>query len=107
MILLLGITGEYFEKLKMYLDRRVQFKLRCITFLLLSCHQTTFFHLSTHLHAFSLKFRRSSKVQGCESNGHCYIMLGGLRSLATLACCDSVEILPSLTLLLATCNTSA
>ena len=43
--------------------------------LLLSCHQTAFFHLSTHFLAFSLNFWRSSKVQGCASNGHCNICL--------------------------------
>ena len=43
--------------------------------LLLSCHQTAFFHLSTHYLAFSLNFWRSSKVQGCASNGHCNICL--------------------------------
>ena len=42
------------------------------TLLLLSYHQTAFFHLSTH---FLLNFRKSSKVQGCASNRHCNICL--------------------------------
>ena len=42
---------------------------------IISCHQTAFFHLSTHFLAFSLNFGRSFKVQGCESNGHCNICL--------------------------------
>ena len=46
-----------------------------IPILLLSCHQTAFFHLSTHFLAFSLNFWRSSKVQGCASNGYCNICL--------------------------------
>ena len=72
--------------------------------LLLSCHQTSFFHFSTHFLAFYLRlnFRRSSKVQGYVSNGHCKIYL-----VDSLACCVSVKLLPSLSLLLATCNTSA
>ena len=43
--------------------------------LLLSCHKTALFHLSTHFLAFWLNFRRSSKVKGCASNGHCNICL--------------------------------
>ena len=39
--------------------------------LLLSCHQIAFFHLPTDFLAFSLNFRRSSKV----SNGNCNISL--------------------------------
>ena len=43
--------------------------------ILLSCHQTAFFHLSTHLVSFSLHCRRSSKVQGCAGNWQCNISL--------------------------------
>ena len=50
-------------------------KLFNYSLLLLSCHQTAFFHLSTHFLAFSLNFWRSSKVQECASNGHCNICL--------------------------------
>ena len=39
------------------------------------CHQTAFFHLSTHFRAFSLNFRRSSKMQGYAGNEHCNICL--------------------------------
>ena len=39
--------------------------------IIISCHQTIFFHFSTHSFAVSLNFRRSSKVQGRVRREHC------------------------------------
>ena len=40
--------------------------------IIISCHQTIFFHRSVHAWAVSLNFRRSSNVQGCAARSeHC------------------------------------
>ena len=39
--------------------------------IIISCHQTIFFHRSVHAWAVSLNSRMSSKVQGCARNEHC------------------------------------
>ena len=70
-----------------------------LNYFFLSCHQTAFFHLSTNFLAFSMNFWKSSKEQGCASNGHCNICW----CFQELACCVFVEVLPSLTLLLNCC----
>ena len=73
--------------------------------LLLSCHQTAFFHCVYTLFGIFVELLKVIQSgRGCASNGHCNIMLGSFRSLTTLACCVSVEVLPSLTLLLAACT---
>ena len=38
--------------------------------IIISCHQTIFFHRSVHAWAVSLNSRRSSKVQGCARSEH-------------------------------------
>ena len=39
--------------------------------IIMSYHQTIFFHRSVHASAVSLNSRRSSKVQGCARSVHC------------------------------------
>ena len=39
--------------------------------IIISCHQTVFFHLSAHSLPVSLNSRRSSKVQGRARSEHC------------------------------------
>ena len=42
-----------------------------VIIIIISCHQTVFFHLSAHSLPVSLNSRRSSKVQGRVRSEHC------------------------------------